>query len=80
MAAQSRRVDGFPVDVGKRSAGREPLNYVEISDVGSSDRDRVRKPLGDQATASFGGRTDVSDKLAAKDGSEVAEHAVGYVR
>src|SRR5580698_678607 len=26
IAAWSRRVDGFPVDFGKRSAGREPLN------------------------------------------------------
>src|SRR6202045_3975607 len=26
IAARSRRVDGLPVDFGKRSAGREPLN------------------------------------------------------
>ena len=39
IAAWSRRVDGFPVDFGKRSAGREPLNQVGIGDVGSSERD-----------------------------------------
>src|SRR6266446_2129927 len=28
IAAWTRRVDGFPVDFGKRSAGREPLDQV----------------------------------------------------
>src|SRR6266852_3711371 len=78
IAAWSRRVDGCPVDFGKRSAGREPLNQVGIGDVGASERDQVRKPLGDQAIASFGGHTDVGDQLAAKDGSEMAEHAVPH--
>src|ERR1700676_1628167 len=69
IAAWSRRVDGFPVDFGKRSAGREPLDEVGIGDVGSSERDQVREPLGDQAIASFGGRSEVGDQLAAKDGA-----------
>src|ERR1700681_2078868 len=68
IAAWSRRVDGFPVDFGKRSAGRKPLDQVGIGDVGSSDRDKARKPLGDQTIASFGGHTDVGDQLAAKHG------------
>src|SRR6266851_9633741 len=43
IAAWSRPVDGFPADFGKRSAGREPLDQVGIGDVGSSERDEVRK-------------------------------------
>src|SRR5258708_6835536 len=80
IAAWSRRVNGFPVYFSKRSAGREPLNQVGIGDVWASERDQVRKPLGDQAIASFGGHTDAGDQLAAKEGSEVAEHAVAHQR
>jgi hypothetical protein len=36
IAAWSRPVDGFPADFGERRAGREPLDQVEIGDVGSS--------------------------------------------
>src|SRR6267154_5025234 len=67
-----------PVDLSERSAGCEPLNQVGIGDVRASERDQVHKPLGDQATASFGGHTDAGDQLAAKDGSEMAEHAVAH--
>ena len=43
IAAWSRPVDGFPVDFGKRSAGREPLDHVGIGDVGASERVCVPK-------------------------------------
>jgi hypothetical protein len=41
-------VDGFPADLGKQRAGREPLDQVGIGNVGSSERDQVRKPLCDR--------------------------------
>ena len=45
IPARARPVDGFPADFGERRAGREPLDQVGIGDVGSSERDQVRKPL-----------------------------------
>ena len=36
IAAWPRPVDGFPADLGKQRAGREPLDQVGIGDVGSS--------------------------------------------
>ncbi len=45
IAAWSRPVDGFPADLGRGRAGREPLGQVGIGDGGSSERDQVRKAL-----------------------------------
>jgi hypothetical protein len=66
IAAWSGPVDCFPADFGKRSAGREPLDQVGIGDVGSSERDQVRKRLCDRRADSprrSGNERDLSLKL-----------------
>src|SRR5258707_10068328 len=60
IAAWSRRVDGFPVDFGKRSAGCEPLNQVGIGEgVRTRPSSQAPRRSGD---CSFGGHTDVGDQ------------------
>jgi hypothetical protein len=73
---RARGIDGFPINLSKRSVLSESLDEVRIRDIRTAERHQICQPLGDKAIAAITVHLHVRDQSASVERTEMPEHAI----